>query len=179
MPGHLIEPAASSAQLRRRWTPVNSLKNSSVTIVIHCSWSGQRYPVPAKAPSEECEEANYFDESPAEDVLLGSTTLFDLIQKVKAKIPALYLWEEVGGQVLVCGNNQVFASEWETTMLCHLIRDVVVDPTCVSGANGAVPKVILEDGREAVVVTIGTPESVRNAKASVVTRCLAKGDVYG
>lgn len=37
----------------------------------------------------------------------------------------------------------------------------------------------LDDGREAVVVTIGTENTVQQEKASVVTRCLAKGDVYG
>ncbi|KAL7464078.1 hypothetical protein ACHAXS_004505 [Conticribra weissflogii] len=181
MPGYIKEPSYSSppTRRRRRWTPVNSLKNSQVTVILHCSWSGQRHTIPERPPSDEDDAANYFDESPSSDeVLLGSTTLYDLVQRVKSKIPALYLWDEVGGQVLVCGKNEVFADDWETTLLCHLIGDVLLeDPTCVSGSEA--PKAVLEDGREAVVVTLGTPESIGETKASLVTRCLKKGDTYG
>lgn len=52
-------------------------------------------------------------------------------------------------------------------MLCNLI------------SNTAAVKEVLSDGREAIVVTIGDAASMKNGKASVVTRCLAKGDVYG
>ncbi|KAL7468779.1 hypothetical protein ACHAXS_009011 [Conticribra weissflogii] len=183
MPSYLKGPSSSALPMRRRrWTPVNSLKNAQITVILHCSWSGERHIIPEYPPSDDddADDAfNYFDESPSsEEVLLGSTTLHDLIQRVKSKIPALYLWDEVGGQVLVCGKQRVFSEDWETTLLCHLVGEVLLeDPTCVSGSS--VPKAILEDGREAVVVTLGTPESVGETKASLVTRCLKKGDVYG
>jgi hypothetical protein len=70
---------------------------------------------------------------------------------------------------LTCGANHVFADEWEDTMLCRLVLNTEVE----------VPVEVLEDGREAVVVTIGYADAVKKEKASVVTRCLAKGDVYG
>ena len=173
MPGYLIHaPAASTSH---PWTPINSLKNSPVTIVLHCPWSGNDYIIPAQPPYEN-EETNYFDESNS-NVLLGSTTLYELIKRVKSKIPALYLMEEHGGSVLTCGPNEVFAPEWETIMLCQLIGDK--GRPKASSSPSAIPRVTLEDGREAVVVTIGTALSANVGRQSVVTRCLSKGNVYG
>ncbi len=41
-------------------------------------------------------------------------------------------------------------------------------------------RVVLEDGREAFVVTIGAQDTTSaGAKATVVQRCLAKGETYG
>jgi hypothetical protein len=79
-----------------------------------------------------------------------------------------------GGNVLACGPNQVHQNEWETTMICDLICEKM-------GVNAAdvIPRVVLEDGREAVVVTIGSPEAILKSRPTVVQRCLAKGDVYG
>lgn len=111
---------------------------------------------------------DYYDE-PSDDGLYGFTTLYQLIKKVKAQIPTLYMWEETGGLALTCGANHIFASEWEDTLLCHLVHNTNVE----------VPTETLEDGREAVVVTIGYADEVKKEKASVITRCLAKGDVYG
>mmetsp|Transcript_925 Transcript_925/g.2153 ORF Transcript_925/g.2153 Transcript_925/m.2153 type:complete len:169 (+) Transcript_925:138-644(+) len=168
MPGFLIQQPQTDTN-PHRWCPINALKNSPVTIVLHCSWSGERYPLPATATAAfNDDDANYFDEaSPTSADLIGSTSLYDVIKMVKAQIPTLYMWEEVGGLVLTCGTDQVFASEWETTMLCNLI------------SNTDAVKEVLSDGREAIVVTIGDAASMKNGKASVVTRCLAKGDVYG
>jgi hypothetical protein len=85
--------------------------------------------------------------------------------------------------VLVCGPNHVFQNEWETTMICDLIRDTAAKKVAGSRGGAAnddiIPRVVLEDGREAVVITIGTPESILETKPTVVQRCLAKGDVYG
>ena len=165
MPGHLICQAHPASQ--PRWTCINSIKNSPVTIALHCSWDDKRFVLPSQPPNENV-SVNYYDEQ-SDDVLLGSTTLYEVIKKVKAQIPALYMWEEVGGLVLTCGPNHIFASEWETTMLCRLIH----------ASDGEIPVESLEDGREAIVVTIGAAQAVKSAKASVVTRCLAKGHVYG
>lgn len=74
--------------------------------------------------------------------------------------------------MLTCGPHEVFQSEWDTTMVCELVGED-------KAKKATMPMVVLEDGREAYVVTIGTPESVKQAKPTVVTRCLAKGDVYG
>jgi hypothetical protein len=59
-------------------------------------------------------------------------------------------------------------------MICDLICEKM-------GVNAAdvIPRVVLEDGREAVVVTIGSPEAILKSRPTVVQRCLAKGDVYG
>ncbi len=82
----------------QRWQPVNSAKNASVVVQVHCTMTGTRHAIPSKAD----EDANYFDETPA-DVLMGYTTLHDLIKKVKKDIPALYLCDQTGGAVLTCG----------------------------------------------------------------------------
>lgn len=132
---------------KERWHPVNSLKNSTIAVQFFCSSTEKRYVV-------------------SDDDILGSTTLQELVRRVKKDIPALYLWDEQGGQVLVCGPNEVFQSEWDGTMLCELVR------------GDEAPKAVLEDGREAYVVTIGTPETAPT-KPTVVQRCLAKGDAYG
>ena len=151
----------------RRWRPVNALKNSNVIIQIVCSWSGKRFNIPSAAAANEEE-------------LLGSTTLLDLIKRVKKDIPGLYLMEEVGGGVLVCGPNHVFQSEWSTTMICDLIRETKKKISgSITNDDNIIPRVMLEDGREAVVITIGTPESILQTKPPVIQRCLAKGDVYG
>lgn len=154
----------------RRWSCINTLKNSSLTVALNCSLTGKIYPVPSKPPTEEEIGTAYFDESvpPEDQSVRGSTTLYDLVKMVKSQIPGLYLWDQVGGQILVCGKAEVMSDDWETTMLCELIKDA-----------GDGDHIMLEDGREAVLVTIGTPEGVKSTKASVVTRCLAKGDVYG
>lgn len=138
-----------------RWRCINSLKNDPLTIIINCSWDNKRFVIPAASDHN--------------DGLHGYTTLYELIKKVKAQIPTLYMWEEVGGVALTCGANHIFSSEWEETMLCRLIHNTEVE----------MPTEVLEDGREAVVVTIGYADGVKKEKASVVTRCLAKGDVYG
>jgi hypothetical protein len=147
---------------------VNSLKNSRLTIQIHCSVSGQVFNVPERPINSTGDLCNYFDEAP-QDHLIGSTSLQELIKRVKSNIPALYLCDEVGGQVLACGPNSVYQNEWETTMICDLICD----------DDERVNRVVLKDGREATVVTIGTPDAVVRTRPTVVQRCLAKGDVYG
>jgi len=79
---------------------------------------------------------------------------------------------------LASGPNQYYQNDWSTKMICDLIHER-------KGLGGravgvAIPRIVLEDGREAVVVTIGTPEAVLNTRpSSVIQRCLAKGDVYG
>ena len=147
----------------QRWQPVNAAKNAPVTVQIHCTMTGTRQPVPSKAD----EDANYFDESPA-DVLYGYTTLHDLIKKVKKDLPALYLSDQIGGSVLTCGRQHVPKSEWDTTMLWELI--------CEDKAGSDVPRVKLEDGREAVVVTIGTEQKFVKPKPTQIHRILAKGN---
>ena len=59
-------------------------------------------------------------------------------------------------------------------MVCELVCE-----ERAKSAQSEIPMVVLEDGREAFVVTIGTPESIMKTKPTVVQRCLAKGDVYG
>jgi len=172
MPGSIIENEANWEH-DHRWKPVNSLKNSRVTIQVHCSWSGKKFNVPEVPIQSSGNLQNYFDEAPT-DHILGSTTLQELIKRVKKLIPGLYLWDEVGGAVLTCGPHEIFQSEWDTAMVCDLICE-----ERAKTANGEIPKVVLNDGREAVVVTIGTPESIQKMKPTVVQRCLAKGDVYG
>mmetsp|Transcript_15959 Transcript_15959/g.38358 ORF Transcript_15959/g.38358 Transcript_15959/m.38358 type:complete len:173 (+) Transcript_15959:325-843(+) len=172
MPGQVM-PQESSWAHDHRWKPVNSLKNSRVCIQILCSWTGKRFNIPETPIQSTGNLVNYFDEAP-EDHVLGSTTLQELVKRVKKNIPGLYLWDEVGGAVLNCGPREVFQSEWDTTMVCDLICE-----ERAKSANGDTPRVVLKDGREAVVVTIGTAEHIMNKKPPVVQRCLAKGDVYG
>jgi hypothetical protein len=95
MPGFLIQQPQTDTN-PHRWCPINALKNSPVTIVLHCSWSGERYPLPATANAAfNDDDANYFDEaSPTSADLIGSTSLYDVIKMVKAQIPTLYMWEE-------------------------------------------------------------------------------------
>ena len=158
----------------QRWRPVNSLKNSRVTIQIHESSSGKRFNIPAAPIQSTGDLTNYFDEAP-DDKLLGSTTLQELVKRVKKDIPSLYLWDEVGGAMLTCGPHQVFQSEWDTTMICELI----CEERAARSGKGEIPRIMLDDGREAFVVTLGTPATQHNVKRSVVDRCLSKGDVYG
>ncbi len=172
MPGALVEKE-TNWEHDHRWRPVNTLKNSRVTIQIFCSWSGKRFNVPEQPVQSTGDLQNYFDEAPA-DNLLGSTTCQELVKRVKSKMPGLYLWDEVGGAQLVCGPHIIYQSEWDTAMICELICEEKAKT-----ANGEIPRVMLDDGREAVVVTIGTPESIMKTKPTVVQRCLAKGDVYG
>mmetsp|Transcript_4338 Transcript_4338/g.7730 ORF Transcript_4338/g.7730 Transcript_4338/m.7730 type:complete len:173 (-) Transcript_4338:160-678(-) len=172
MPGQILEKEANWEH-DHRWKPVNTLKNSRLTIQIHCPDSGKRINVPANPATSTVDLQSYFDEAPV-DTILGSTTLQELIKRVKKDIPALYLWDEVGGAVLVCGPHQVFQGEWETTMIWELICEEKA-----KSANGTIPTVMLDDGREAVVVTIGTPELIAQQKPSTVQRCLAKGNIYG
>jgi hypothetical protein len=152
---------------------VNSCKNQSLTIIFQCGWSGERITVPAQAPSENNDAANYFDEPSSDDTHInGYTTLQDAIHAIKGKLPALYLMEEQGAASMTCGSNEVCRSEWDTTMLCSLIYDQKDD-------SAEVEQVVLKDGRVAFVVNIGAVAQKQPEKATVVTRCLAKNDVYG
>jgi len=167
-----VVAASSSITSSKRWTPVNSQKNLPITIIFQCSWSGERITVPTTAPAAADDTANYFDESSSDDGhIYGSTTLQDAIKSVKGKMPALYLMEEHGSATMVCGSNQVPRSEWETTMLCHLVFDQKDD--------SQVEQVILKDGRIGFVVQLGGTAEKKAEKPTVVTRCLAKNDVYG
>ena len=57
-------------------------------------------------------------------------------------------------------------------MLCHFIYD--------GNEEKDVPVVVLDDGREAVVITLGDGSGIPSrGNASVVTRCLGKGNTYG
>lgn len=170
MPGEVLVQQ-TSYEHDHRWRPLNLTKNSRLTIQIHVPDSDKRINVPEKGSDSNIDLQSYFEEAPL-DQILGSTTLSELIKKVKKDIPALYLWDEVGGACLACGPNHIFQSEWDTTMIWELISE----PKENTGV--AIPHVKLDDGRDAIVVTIGTPEQV-SQKASVVTRCLAKGDTYG
>ena len=84
------------------------------------------------------------------------------------------MWDEVGGAVLTCGPHTINGCDWDTKMVCDLVCE-----ERAKSSHGDIPMVVLEDGREAYVVTIGTPESIMKTKPTVVQRCLAKGDVYG
>mmetsp|Transcript_7416 Transcript_7416/g.13062 ORF Transcript_7416/g.13062 Transcript_7416/m.13062 type:complete len:172 (-) Transcript_7416:209-724(-) len=159
------------------WRPVNSLKNARITLQIYCPDSGKRVNVPEKVPNvnDDLQLQGSFDDANV-GTILCSTTLEGVIKHVKKDIPALYLWDEVGGAVLACGPNKFSQSEWESTMVWELIWEQKAN-----SANGTIPipHVTLNDGRDAIVITIGTPESVLKTKPTVVQRCLAKGDVYG
>ena len=92
------------------------------------------------------------------------------MKRLKERDSTLFLMDECGGIEMHCGQNTVSGSEWETTMLCRLVYDQPGDE---------IPRVTLDDGRNAVVITLGTKGDPLNKKASVVTRCLSKGDIYG
>ena len=127
--------------------------------------------MPATVPAAADDTANYFDESSSDDGhIYGSTNLRDAIKSVKGKMPALYLMEEHGSATMVCGSNEVPRSEWETTMLCHLVFDQ---------QDEVVEQVILKDGRIGFVVQLGGVAEKKAEKPTVVTRCLAKNDTYG
>ena len=158
----------------KSWTPVNSCKNESLTIIFQCGWSGERITVPAQAPAATDDTANYFDEPNSDESHIhGYTTLQDAVHAIKGKLPALYLMEEQGAASMTCGSNEVCRSEWETTMLCHLIYDQD------NNSNKEVEQVILEDGRVAFVINIGGEVKKHQEKPTVVTRCLKKHDTYG
>jgi hypothetical protein len=92
----------------------------------------------------------------------------------------MHMWSEEGGNVLACGPNLVHQNEWKTTMICDLICERMGGTAHDDAADIVViPRVVLEDGREAVVVTIGSPDAIMKTTPTVVQRCLAKGDVYG
>lgn len=170
MPGHVVEQE-NTWEHDHRWKPINTLKNSRLTIQIHVPDSNKRLNVPEKPRSSVVDLQSYFDEAPV-DSILGTTTLRELIKKVKKDIPSLYLWDEVGGAVLSCGPHQVHQNEWETTMLWELVCERK------DAKEATIPHVTLDDGRDAIVVTIGQADTVLK-KPSTVQRCLAKGDVYG
>eukprot|EP00804_Cyclotella_cryptica_P026019 CCRYP_018181-RB/>CCRYP_018181-RB protein AED:0.31 eAED:0.31 QI:0/1/0.5/1/0/0/2/553/80 len=77
MPGHLICQTQPSSQ--PRWTCINSIKNSPVTIAIDCSWDGKRFVLPSHPPIENALD-NYYD-GQSDNMLLGSTTLYEVIKK--------------------------------------------------------------------------------------------------
>lgn len=172
MPGEMIDNE-TNWEHDHRWKPVNTLKNSRLTIQILCSWSGKRFNIPETPIQSTGNLQNYFDEA-TEDHLLGSTTLQEMVKRVKKHMPGLYLWDEVGGAVLNCGPHHITQDVWDTTMVCELICE-----ERAKSANGEIPKVVLDDGREAVVVTVGTPDTILKTKPTVTHRCLSKGDVYG
>ena len=63
-----------------RWTPVNSCKNESMTVIFQCGWSGERITVPAQAPSKVEDNADYFDEATSDETdIRGFTTLQESI----------------------------------------------------------------------------------------------------
>ena len=167
------EPAPSAGE-PRRWHCVNHHKNEELTILFYCTWSGKEFAVPPSAGGAKTyDESNYYDEPSQDDELrvLGSMTLKESMKRLKKQDPSLFLMEEHGGIEMHCGENTICGSEWETTMLCTLIYD--------QPAENKIPRVVLDDGREAVVITVGTKGNPMNKKPTVVTRCLAKGDTYG
>ena len=145
-----------SSSRPRRWTPVNAKKNSPLNIVIRCAWSGEQISVPS-----------------SNDPVMGSTTLGQIVDRVRPSIPALALWEEEGGETLACGQRCVSGSEWETTML-HQIME---------GDDGS-SRVMLDDGSEGVMLTLGvgpsTPAiSMIDTWGDSSTAILADGFLYG
>ena len=83
--GGIAEEQSSSLSNVRRWTPVNNLKNSRHTIQIHCSVTGQDFNVPEKPSTSTGDLTNNDDEAQG-DHLLGSTSLHELIKRVKCNI---------------------------------------------------------------------------------------------
>mmetsp|Transcript_13554 Transcript_13554/g.27917 ORF Transcript_13554/g.27917 Transcript_13554/m.27917 type:complete len:172 (+) Transcript_13554:90-605(+) len=168
-----INSTTAESSVYHRWTPLNHHKNESITIVLECGWDGKRFTVPAQPPKSDDAVADYFNEPNGSDetVLLGSTTLYDIVKRVKSQIPTLYLMQEQGGAVLSCGSKEVHSGEWETTMLCQLIYDQEDDK--------AISKLKLDDGRDAVLVYVGQKVDSKDQKPTVVQRCLAKGNLYG
>mmetsp|Transcript_36972 Transcript_36972/g.66517 ORF Transcript_36972/g.66517 Transcript_36972/m.66517 type:complete len:150 (-) Transcript_36972:161-610(-) len=147
-----------------KWNCVNTRKNSPITILFECGWSGECFPAPSTPSSNDDGDSN--------STLLGSATLKTAIAHVKPKIPALYLMDQNSAHTMTCGKNTVCGDEWETTMLCHFIYD--------DNGEEDVPVAVLDDGREAVVITLGDGSGIPSrGKASVVTRCLGKGGTYG
>jgi len=120
-----INSTTAESSVYHRWTPLNHHKNESITIVLECGWDGKRFTVPAQPPKSDDAVADYFNEPNGSDetVLLGSTTLYDIVKRVKSQIPTLYLMQEQGGAVLSCGSKEVHSGEWETTMLCQLVSE--------------------------------------------------------
>eukprot|EP00984_Skeletonema_dohrnii_P028181 scaffold18075_cov83-Skeletonema_dohrnii-CCMP3373.AAC.3 len=145
-----------------KWCCINKHKNEPLTILFHCTWSGKEYPVPANAEHVDVEN-NYYDEPNGDDmdILIGSTTLKDSVKSFKAREPTLFLMEECGGIEMHCGNNTVCGSEWDMTMVCHLVYEQ---------PENLIPRVTLDDGRHAVVITLGTKGDPLNKKPSVVSR---------
>ncbi|KAL7465264.1 hypothetical protein ACHAXS_005588 [Conticribra weissflogii] len=156
-----------------RWTPLNRHKNESVTIVLECGWDGKRFTIPARPPKSGDAVAEYFNEPNGSDetLLLGSTTLYDVVNRVKSQIPTLYLMQEQGGAVLSCGSKEVHSGEWETTMVCQLIYG--------QEDERAISKVKADDGRDAILIHVGQKVDAKDQKPTVVQRCLAKGNLYG
>lgn len=167
----MTTPAKENNLHDSRWRPVNSLKNSRLTIQFHCADTGKRFNVPKQPIQSSGNLQNYFDEAATDSEdghLLGSTTLLELVKRVKKHIPSLYLWEEVGGATLTCGSHVVHQDEWGTTMICSLICE-----DKQASLKGEIPRVVLDDGRDAVVVTLGTPAVQHVVRRSVVDRCLS------
>ena len=113
---------------------------------------------------------NLIDEAP-QDSLLEFASLHELIERSRKNISCLYLGNEVGGGVLMCGPHQVFQSEWKTTMICNLI--------CEKLGHVGIPCIILQDGWEAVFVTIGMPEAIPNVEPELKKHSSSfDGNVY-
>ena len=70
------------------------MKNSRLTIQIHCANSGKRFNVPSVPIQSTGNLLNYFDEAPS-DHILGSTTLQELVKRVKKDIPGEFILEIV------------------------------------------------------------------------------------
>ena len=60
-----------------------------------------------------------------------------------------------------------------------MICDLICEAKAARTKGSHIPRVMLDDGREATVVTVGTPAVQHKVVRSVVDRCLSKGDVYG
>lgn len=143
------EPAAVG-QHSRRWSCVNHQKNEEFTLMLYCTWSGKSYLVPTP--------------------VVGSASLKKAIEGLKKQDPSLYLMEEYGGVEMHCGENTVCISEWDETMLCTLVDQPDQKMT---------PKVILDNGHEAVVITIGSKGDPLKKKATALTRRLSEDHTYG
>ena len=143
------EPAAVG-QHSRRWSCVNHQKNEEFTLMLYCTWSGKSYLVPTP--------------------VVGSASLKKAMEGLKKQDPSLYLMEEYGGVEMHCGENTVCISEWDETMLCTLVDQPDQKMT---------PKVSLDNGREAVVITIGSKGDPLKKKATALTRRLSEDHTYG